>query len=303
MSSFKTLALGFAFSLASVVAASAADLPSRKAAPLAPAAGPACYEKEGVPTDVFGFTTGSDVNDRGALSGSVNYFGAYGTRFGKLHSHTGLVQLSYGLFNCVEVGPYLFGNRTDTKVLGVSTDISAYGGGVEMKYKLLGRDVHGIGLTLVLDPSAARNDPSGFGNPNFTVYNTGLRLFIDKTLVPGKLYGAINISHDMSWSGNSSYFRSSTFTVGAALSYQVVDGFYLGAEARHQRRYADLGFGNEAGYATFVGPNFYWQATKALGITAAYNIQVAGKAKGVTGNLDLVNFNQHNLKVKLAYSF
>jgi hypothetical protein len=303
MSVFKTFVLGFAASVTTVAVASAADLPSRKSAPLAPAAGPACYEKEGVPTDVFGFTTGSDVNDKGALSGSAVYGGAYGTRFGKLHSHTGTLQLSYGAFECAEIGPYIFGNRTDAKILGFSSDTSAYGGGVEMKYKLLGRDVHGVGLTLVLDPSVARNDPSGFGNGNFNVYNTGLRMFLDKTLVPGKLYGAINVSHDMTWTGDGSYFRSSTFTVGAALSYQVVDGFYLGAEARHQRRYADLGFGNEAGYATFVGPNFYWQATKALGITAAYNIQVAGKAKGVTGDLDLVNFNQHNLKVKAAYSF
>jgi hypothetical protein len=175
MSSFTSLALGFAFSVAAVTAASSADLPSRKAAPVAPAAGPSCYEKEGVPTDVFGFTTGSDINDKGALSGSAVYGGAYGTRFGKLHSHTGTLQLSYGLLDCVEVGPYIFGNRTDTKILGFGSDVSAYGGGVEMKYKLLGRDVHGVGLTLVLDPSAARNDPSGFGNPNFTVYNTGLR--------------------------------------------------------------------------------------------------------------------------------
>jgi hypothetical protein len=282
----------------------AADLPSKKGGPVAPvAAGPACYEKEGIPTDAFGFTTGSDVNDHKALSGSLTYGGSYGTRFGSFNSHTGTLQASYGLFPCAEFGPYLVGNTTRASLGGFSADANAFGGGLEMKYKLLGRDVHGIGVTAVIDPSATRNDISGFGNSNFAVYNTGLRLFIDKTLIPGKLYAAINISHDMTWTGISIFSRSSTFNIGAALSYQVVDGFYLGGEVRHQRRHAELGFSREAGYATFAGPNFYWQATKALGITAAYNVQIAGKAKNAPGDLDLINFNQHQLKVKAAYSF
>lgn len=279
----------------------AADLPSRAAAPAAD--GPACYEKEGLPTDVFGFTTGSDVNDLKSLSGSLTYGGAFGTRFGTFNAHSGTGQLSYGLVPCVEVGPYVFGNVTRAGFGGVSGDLGAYGVGIENKYKILGRDAHGIGLTAIIDPSVARNDPAGFGNPNFTVYNTGLRLFADKTLVAGKLYGALNLSHDLTWTGPSGYLKSSTLTIGGALAWQVVDGFYLGGEVRHQRRYGNLGFSREAGFATFAGPSFYWQATKALGLTAAYNVQVAGKAKNAPGNLDLINFNQHQVKAKATYSF
>lgn len=287
-----------------VSAGFAADLPSAKGAPAAPAAaGPACYEMEGVPVDAFGFTQGSDVNDLKALSGSLGYNGAYGTRSGTFISHGVSPQLSYGLLPCVEVGPYLLGTGSRASLDGFNADVGAYGLGSEFKYKLFGRDVHGIGLTAVIDPSVTRNDPSGFGNPNFNVYNTGLRLWADKTLIPGILYGALNVSHDLTWTGPSGYLRSSTLTLGAALTYQVVDGFYLGGEVRHQRRYADLGFGNDVGNATFAGPNVFWQATKAFSITAAYNVQVAGKAKDAPGNLDLVNFNQHQLKVKAGYAF
>lgn len=67
--------------------------------------------------------------------------------------------------------------------------------------------------------------------------------------------------------------------------------------------YDTLGFGREAGHATFAGPGIDRQATKDLAISAAYNIQLAGKAKGEPGNLDLTNFSQHLVKVKLAYSF
>ena len=83
----------------------------------------------------------------------------------------------------------------------------------------------------------------------------------------------------------------------------MFDGLYLSGEVRHQRRHNELGFGKEAGYATFAGPGIFWQASKQLAISAAYNVQIAGKAKGVAGDLDVTNFSQHLLKVKAAYSF
>lgn len=286
--------------LLAATAAFAADLPSRKglAAPPPPSV---CSESEGIPTDAFGFTTGSDVADKGSFSPSLTYFGTFGIRGGRFASHLGQLQGSYGLAPCLEVGPYLLGGYSDASIGGFDVDARGWGAGVETKYKILGRDVHGIGLTVVIDPSVNRTDPS-FGGP-FTGYNTGFRIFADKTLVPGKLYAALNLSHDMSWTGPSPYARSSTFSVGGSLAYQVVEGIYLSGEVRHQRRYNDLGFGNEAGQATFAGPGVYWQATKQLALSAAYNVQIAGKAKGQPGDLDLVNFSQHLVKVKAAYSF
>jgi hypothetical protein len=279
----------------------AADLPSRKGAPAAPPALSACSESEGIPTDAFGFTTGSDVAESGSFGASLTYGGGFGIRDGRQAAHGLQLQGSYGLFPCFEIGPYLLGGYTDATLAGASADSRSFGAGVEMKYRLLGRDLHGIGLTVVVDPSFNRIDPTGAGN--FTGYNTGIRLFADKTLIPGKLYAALNLSHDLSWTGPSPYLRSSTFTVGGSLAWQVIDGVYLSGEVRHQRRYSDLGFGTEAGYATFAGPGVFWQATKQLAISAAYNVQIAGKAKGVAGDLDLTNFSQHLVKVKLAYSF
>lgn len=279
----------------------AADLPSRKGAPAAPPVASACTESEGIPTDAFGFTTGSDVAEAGSFGASLTYGGGFGIRDGRQAAHGLQLQGSYGLFPCFEIGPYLLGGYTDATLAGASADSRSFGAGVEMKYRLLGRDLHGIGLTVVVDPSFNRIDPTGAGN--FTGYNTGIRLFADKTLIPGKLYAALNLSHDLSWTGPSPYLRSSTFTVGGSLAWQVIDGVYLSGEVRHQRRYSDLGFGTEAGYATFAGPGVFWQATKQLAISAAYNVQIAGKAKGVAGDLDLTNFSQHLVKVKLAYSF
>lgn len=294
-------ALAFAL-LASCSTAVAADLPSRKGPPAAPApVVSACTESEGIPTDAFGFTTGSDVADVGSFGPSLTYGGAFGTRVGSSNGHGLTLQGSYGLFPCFEIGPYVLGSFTNASAGGISADERAYGAGVEMKYKLLGRDMHGLGLTLVIDPSATRVDPDGAGR--FTSYNTGIRLFADKTLIPNTLYAALNLSQDLTWTGPSPYARSSTFTVAGSLAWQVQEGLYLSGEVRHMRAHNDLGFGNEAGYATYVGPGVFWQATKQLAISAAYNVQVAGKAKGEPGDLDLTNFSQHLVKVKLGYSF
>lgn len=280
----------------------AADLSSRKGAPVAPPPVVSiCTESEGIPTDAFGFTTGSDVADTGSFGTSLTYGGAFGTRTGSSNGHGLTLQGSYGLFPCFEIGPYLLGNITSASAGGVSADSRAFGAGVEMKYKLLSRNMHGIGLTVVIDPSLNRADPDGAGR--FTTYNTGIRIFADKTLIPNTLYAGLNISHDLTWTGPSPYQRSSTFTVGGALAWQVQEGLYLSGEVRHMRSHNELGFGNEAGYATFVGPGVFWQATKQLALSAAYNIQVSGKAKGEPGNLDLTNFSQHLVKVKLGYSF
>ena len=298
--SSKAIALAL-FAAALSAPAIAADLSSRKTASAPPPVAFACMESEGIPTDAFGFTTGSDVADTGAFGTSLTYGGAFGTRGGSSNGHGLPLQGSYGLFPCFEIGPYLLGNITSASAGGVSADSRAFGAGVEMKYKLLGRDMHGLGLTLVIDPSLNRADPDGAGR--FTTYNTGNRLFADKALIPNTLYAALNVSHDLTWTGPSPYQRSSTFTLAGSLAWQVRDGLYLSGEVRHMRAHNELGFGKEAGYATFAGPGIFWQATKQLALSAAYNIQVSGKAKGEPGNLDLTNFSQHLVKVKLGYSF
>lgn len=287
----------------------AADLPSRKMVVVAPPPSAACFEKNALPTDVFGFNTGSDVNDAGALSASLQYTGAYATRLGSFAGHTLQAQVSYGLLRCLEVGPYVIGSavRNGLPAPFASLNGTTAGGGIEVKYKFLGRDVHGVGATLDVIVQG-QGASGGFFRAAGTksIYDTSVALFLDKELIDNKLYGAINISYANNWTDIAApraYLPTSTLRLGASLSYQVVDGFFFGAEVNHFRKYNSQFFGGELGNATFVGPTFYWQATKALAITGAYGYQVAGKANGIPGRLDLVNFNQHIAKFKIAYAF
>ena len=85
-------------------------------------------------------------------------------------------------------------------------------------------------------------DPDGAGR--FTTYNTGLRIFTDKTLIPNTLYAGLNISQDLTWTGPSPYQRSSTFTVSGSLAWQISQRVYLSGEVRHIARLAPVGIGS-----------------------------------------------------------
>jgi hypothetical protein len=334
MRKFRTAALTAAMAMAAVTAM-AADMPGRVVKPAAPAPSAACKETSGLPTDIFGFTTGSDVNDLGALSGALEYNGAYGARFGRFQGHLGKVQLSYSPLPCLEVGPTIQGFAAGAGLTTYGLSARQFGGTVEIKYKLLGRAVHGVGLTITTEPGAFSRrydtlanaggfpvfaDP--FGNalrPSGAVYSNLARILIDGELVKDRLYGAINLEHAATWDDPVTQFngvrvkdfaKTSGFNIRASLSAKLTDTFYLGVEGSHQRAYLGTFLNRDLGNAWYAGPTFYWQATEKLAVTGAYSYQFAGQTEsfaipaGRSGkNVDLFNFNRHQAKLKLGYSF
>jgi hypothetical protein len=331
LGSMRKTSLGAAAFLAILSApAVGADAPGRVVKSVAPpVASAACKETAALPTDIFGFTTGSDVNDLGALSGALEYNGNYGTRFGKLYGHLGKAQVSYSPFPCFEIGPSIIGVTSNARFNTFGLDTRQIGGSVEMKYKLLGRATHGIGLTFTTEPGAfSRKYTSGFvdvfGNPvqpSGSVYSNLARILMDAELVKDRLYGALNIEYGALWDNPVSqspgfgfptpgFARFSNLNVRAALSLKATDTFYVGLEGSHQRAYTGIFFKEELGHAWFAGPTFFWQATDKLAVTGSYNYQFAGTTRDAVNvigasskGVDLINFNRHLVKLKVAYSF
>lgn len=287
-------------------AAVAADLPARKGAPAAPAVSAACLETNTLPTDVFGFTVGSDVTDVGAWGLGVTANGNVTGRAQRVTGLTGVAQLATGVFRCFEAAPYVFANTTTARDrAGFSGNGSFWGGGLELKYKFLGRDVHGVGATLDLDVSANGNRVSGIlGVGNDSAVNVAGRLFLDKELVAGRLYGAVNLEHISSFSGKTGILvDTSQFNVRAALSAKVLPNVFVGAEAWYSRSYTGAGYDRYLGDGFFVGPNMLWAINDKWTFNAAYQVQVAGKVQAGPGNINLTNYNQHYARVKLGYAF
>jgi hypothetical protein len=51
------------------------------------------------------------------------------------------------------------------------------------------------------------------------------------------------------------------------------------------------------GQALFVGPTMYASLSKNLAISAAWGVQVAGRAVDIPGSLDLKNFERHQAQL------
>ncbi len=250
---------------------------------VAPPASASCLENNALPVDAFGFTVGSDVTDVGAWGGTLTGNGAFTSRQTRLSSITGVAQLATGVFRCFELGPYAYLGGTDARLrFGGSGNATLYGGGLEAKYKFLGRDVHGVGATLDVDLSynAGRfGGVLGAGTDGAT--NLAVRLFLDRELVAGRLYGALNLEHISSFSNNRGFFLdASQFNARASLTTKVSSSLFVGGEVWYSRSYLGAGYKTYLGDGLFVGPNFYWQINDKWSLNGAYQVQVAGKARG-----------------------
>lgn len=315
--------------------ASAADLVGKKPGIAAPLPSASCKENEKtvLPADVFGFSAGSDVSDLGAWAMGLEYNGAFtgaGFKPGSFASHLGKVQLSTSFVPCWEVGPYFLATSAVGTNRGVAGEIetTTYGFGVENKYKLLGRADHGVGLTLVFDPNyQAFRSTNTQVTPNLRwsgdILTSTYKVLLDKELIAGKLFGAVNLQWDQIWTerpglvnpiaGTSDFARNSVLTLSAALTYQLVDGFFLGGETRYVRTHNGLFFKQLTGDALFVGPTVYWQAAKNISLSGTWGVQVAGNAEFtnpatvapnlLSSRLNLVTQSQHIAKFKIGISF
>jgi hypothetical protein len=316
----------------------AADLPGRKSAPTPPPEATSCKETSAtaISSDIFGFTIGSDVSDVAAWNVAGTYGGAFrgggfkpgGFKPGGFNAHTGQLQVTTSFLPCWEFAPYIQGSTGagNNRFNNGRIKLNSLGVGVEQKYKILGRATHGIGLTLDWDINY-----QGYKQTDTTVAPTlstsggqvtsSYRLFIDKELINGKLFGAINATWDQVWFERPNsiapiggdFARTSTLGLSTSLSYQLVDGFFLGGEARYLRTHVGNFFNKYTGDAVYLGPTMYWQATKSLAISGAWGIQVAGNNKAVfpailgpqyrASDVNLLTQNQHLAKIKVSYSF
>lgn len=285
------------------VSAFAADLGTKKPSPVAVVSA-ACKETKSVPADAFGFATGSDVADLGAWGIGLDTVGANGTRGGTAYTLAPTVQVSGSFLPCLEVGPYGFLSYTNFKPYagGASTKTSIFGGGIEMKYKLLGRAPHGIGLTFAVSPNFANSDTTP--GTNFSQFGNSFRLLADAELIKGKLYGAFNVELFQTLPSNNPALNSSIFAVRGAVTSPVTDALFLGAEASYQRAYSGAWMNRYLANAFYVGPTFFWAINDKFTLNGTWAYQVAGEAKANPGRaLGIDNFSRHQARLKLAYAF
>jgi hypothetical protein len=301
--------LGIALATFSAVSfAQAADLPTRKGAPVAPVVTASCLENEKtfVPVDAFGFSASSDVADLGAWGAALEYNGGFGARGGvgsNFNSHLAKLQVSGSFIRCLEVGPYVYGSWSRYSNALASGRTDALGGGIELKYKLFGRATHGFGLTFVIDPTVAGVE-TRFTDKTIpltiktrdTTYGVSFKVLLDKQLT-SNLFGAINLALTPTWVDGVNGVATTEMAASTALAYQLNDSFFLGAELQYKQLRA--GWVDQAllGQAVYLGPTFYWQASKQVSLSGTVAANLLDKRTTNGAYADVIG------KVKLGYAF
>ena len=124
--------------------------------------------------------------------------------------------------------------------------------------------------------------------------------------MPGLLFGALNLLFDTDRTrllAAGGVEQEPTFGIGSGLAAQAMPGVWVGAEARYLRSYEGATLNTFSGQAFYMGPTLYARLGKRGWVSAAWNFQVWGEAAGIPGALDLVNFERHQLKLRLGYEF
>jgi hypothetical protein len=258
---------------------------------------------------IFGFTEGSGIGLEGEKEVSTETVARFGKRDGRYSaSETKLefettpnqyIQLEMGAL----VATHNISGVTDLDDRNQAAFSGLFG---ELRYLLLDRGPSSpLAVTLSVEPEWHRIDETGGAR----VVNYGLETKInaDLELIKNRAYLGFNLLYEPEATRNDlgGWNKESKFGVSTALAYRVTPEVTLGAEVWYLRHYDGSLFNTFTGDAVFVGPTLYVRLARKLFMTAAWNVQVAGRELTDTGtlNLNLSEFTRHRAKLKFAYEF
>jgi hypothetical protein len=253
---------------------------------------------------IFGLTNGSDLGEKGELELEIEPVAALGKRFGTYFATAQNTLFKYSITDNLRVAPgFLFVTHDIRNVPGFADHRQAEIGGalMEIRYRLLNRETAPFGLTISFDPRWNRIDE--LTGDRVEQYGNEFAILMDKEIIHDRFYAAFNFTYDLSATRlreTGEWFHHSAVGMDFALSYQFVPGILVGAEARHAQQYEGMGLDRLNGEALYVGPTFFARLGKDASLSGAWDVQVAGKAVGEPGPLDLINFERHRLMLRLA---
>jgi hypothetical protein len=269
--------------------------------------------EHGIETEnLFGFTLGSDTEHTGAKGVAIESIGRFGKRSSGYSALGQKMEFAFGLTDNFSASVALLGDYHRVKekpaYAGMVEEVrSRYlfnGFGGEVRYRVLDRTKAPFGLTFHAEPSIAFSDElTGLKGIKYGSEN---KIIFDKELLPEKLFGAINLLHEMEIvkeKGAPVWERSTKIGASLALTYQVMPKVFLGAEARYQRAYEGLSFKAYLGDAWYIGPTVSARIGDRAWMSLAYAGLVGGKAKGSQQKYDLDNFERHQVRLKVGMEF
>ena len=269
---------------------------------------PTGIQAAGIDTEhLFGFMIGSDVGDVGERelqSQTTGRFSRSGGHYRAINQEFELEFVPVRNFR-VELGS-AFASHEISGVPGFADrrQLAWQGASVDLRYRLLNRDVAPVGLTFAVESHVNRIDEA-----RATVvrnYGMDFKLAFDRELVPNFVVAAVNLIYQPEWTrfpGAATTEHESTIGAAFALMAQVRPGVLIGGEARYLRKYEGIDLEEFAGQALFVGPTAYFQLPKGSRLTASWSFQAWGRPVGSTAALNLVDFDRHQARLVFGVNF
>lgn len=280
---------------------------------------PAAASDLTAPDDAFGFLDGTGVGsrgDRGLTSETTARFGKPGGTFAAIHSK---IEAAWTPVDRLQVSAAVWAgyhNIRNNIIPGYPDhDRFAFDGlAGQVRYQLRERGAGPFdpGLTVGLELRWGRFS-DGLGLPAERFAAT-FKVAADAALVGDRLYGALNVNVGPGTErprGFPGYMNDSGLELGGALAWRTSEGgsTFVGGNIRYVAAYAGAFLNEWGGHAVLVGPTLFHKfgdigPFKDTFVSLAWNAQVYGRAAGgVTGNLDLVNFERHQVRVKIGGAF
>jgi hypothetical protein len=256
---------------------------------------------------LFGFTEGTDIGQAGEKEIESDSTFRAGKQTGSFANAASELEFKYTAFRNFRISAVATLAYYDIAgVTGMADRRQAAPQSVsfDARFRLLDRDHAPFGLTLSIDPHwGFADETSGARIDHFGV-ETLLRA--DREILPGLLFGALNLLFDTDRTRlltGGVVAQEPTLGAGTALAAQVAPGVWIGAEARYLRSYDGAALNTLSGQALYMGPTLYARLGRNGWISAAWNFQAWGEAAGGPRGLDLVNFERHQFKFRVGYSF
>lgn len=257
--------------------------------------------------DIFGFTSPTDVGNVGDTGFANENDGRTGKRDGRYRALDSKFEFSSTPAKDWWIAGSFFGawNRV-RNVTGLADDSTSSFDGLsfEIEHLAIRRSAgNPFAVAFSVEPRWSRIDPIS-GLPS-TAYNAQFKMFVDTVVVPDKLFWAANayftpqraqdITDRSNWLDSSSYFLST------ALTFQLSQSLFFGAEARYMTSYNGIWLNERLGYAVYVGPTLAWKITDKIVFNTTWQPQVAGRSStNPTLRYDLDNFERTQFRLKLA---
>jgi hypothetical protein len=256
---------------------------------------------------LFGLTEGSDIGTRGEREVELEFAGRWGKHDGTYRalSQTGALKLT--LTDSFRVAPVVAIDRHQIGGVPGLTDTNQWALSelaFEMKFRATDRQNAPFGLTFGVTPAWGHVDETS--GERTRSYGASVTALADKELIADRLFAAFNLVFATGAARVRStgvWERDSALGVSAALSGRASERVFVSAEVRYERVFDGMGLDRFAGHGMFAGPAIYVRLSETAWISALWNAQIAGRAAGEAGALDLTNFERHLVKMRLGIQF